>query len=347
MELTIKRAEKHLNSLNEHLQGEITQQKGLFRLDIAEHVGSGMINCICFNKCMTAFEYDITLKEDMHIPLNAPDMDMLYFVYCLEGTAAVKMQESGNYIQLDPLRTAVIYNNQETEGILKVDKGQRFLFNVIGIDKKRYEEQFSDNFHGLEGKLHQLLDYFGKEEKYIRLGAYNLKIGEQIKMLIHQNQKLENEIATYLHFEGICNLILANQISQFYKDVDQRSNTTSLTGQELQLIHQLSEFIVNYPEVQHAIKSLCKKSGLSPNKLQEGFKFMHGRTVSDYVRNVRVEKAEELLRTTDMNISEVVYSVGLTSRSYFCKIFKNKYKCSPKQYKSKRLSKVNIPETVD
>ncbi|GAA0872142.1 hypothetical protein GCM10009117_12890 [Gangjinia marincola] len=68
---------------------------------------------------------------------------------------------------------------------------------------------------------------------------------------------------------------------------------------------------------------------------------MHNRTVADYVRNVRLDKAEELMRTTDLNISEIVYSVGLTSRSYFCKIFKQKYKCSPKQYHMK-LQKANI-----
>ena len=67
--------------------------------------------------------------------------------------------------------------------------------------------------------------------------------------------------------------------------------------------------------------------------LQEGFKLMHGTTVSDYIRAVRVEKAEELIKTSDLNISEVVYSVGFTSRSYFSKIFRQKYNCSPKEYK--------------
>ncbi len=342
MKTTIKRAERQLQALSEHLDGHITRDHGLFALGIGAHLGSGMIRCICFNKCMTAFEYDITLSEDMAIPLNAPDMDVLYFAYCLEGNCAVKLNESDNYVQLDALQTAVIFNAQETMGLLRVRKGQRFIFNIIGIDKSRYEKHFDGDFHGLEGRLKKLLGYFGTDRKYLHLGAYNLKIGEQIKSL--QSQDLEHDIASFLHFEGICNLILANQITQFYQDIEKKANTTSLTGSELQVIHQVSEFICNYPEIQHSIKALCKKSGISPNKLQEGFKFMHGRTVSDYVRNVRVEKAELLLRTTDMNISEVVYSVGLTSRSYFCKIFKNKYNCSPKQYKSKRLCKVKIPE---
>ncbi|MCB0387243.1 MAG: helix-turn-helix transcriptional regulator, partial [Winogradskyella sp.] len=73
--------------------------------------------------------------------------------------------------------------------------------------------------------------------------------------------------------------------------------------------------------------------GLSPSKLQEGFKLMHGHTVTEYIREVRIKKAEELIKNTDMNISEVVYTIGLTSRSYFSKIFKEKYNCSPKDYK--------------
>ncbi|RXJ44361.1 helix-turn-helix domain-containing protein [Gelidibacter gilvus] len=36
-----------------------------------------------------------------------------------------------------------------------------------------------------------------------------------------------------------------------------------------------------------------------------------------------------------MNISEIVYSVGLSSRSYFCRIFKKRFKCSPKLYQQR------------
>ena len=60
---------------------------------------------------------------------------------------------------------------------------------------------------------------------------------------------------------------------------------------------------------------------------------MHGHTVTEYIREVRIKKAEDLLKNTDMNISQVVYTIGLTSRSYFSKIFKEKYNCSPKDYK--------------
>ena len=63
---------------------------------------------------------------------------------------------------------------------------------------------------------------------------------------------------------------------------------------------------------------------------------MHGVTVTKYIRHTRILAAEHVIKTTDLNISEVVYSIGLTSRSYFSKIFKKKYNCSPKDYQLNR-----------
>ena len=341
MERTLRKVEKDLRILSEYLDSPVEKEHGFSVIRVPDHMGSGRVRCICFNKCMSAFEFDITLRQDLRIPLNPPEMDTLYFAYCLEGSCRLKLHNSDNLITLDTLQTAVIYNTPDSNGALDVQNGDRFIFNLISIDRERYERYFENDDFGLEGRLKELLSHFRDSNRYFHLGAYNLKIGEHIKLL--QNQDMSNEIASYLHFEGLCNLILANQISQFHTDLKFEANPTTLSRQELQMIHQVSEFVGNYPEVQHSIRSLCKKSGISPNKLQEGFKFMHGRTVSDFVRNVRVEKSEVLLRTTDMNISEVVYSVGLTSRSYFCKIFKAKYGCSPKHYKRKRWENDRVP----
>lgn len=62
---------------------------------------------------------------------------------------------------------------------------------------------------------------------------------------------------------------------------------------------------------------------------------MHALTLGEYIRSFRLKKSEQLIRTTDLNISQVEDSIGFTSRSYFCKIFKKQYGCGPKVYKSK------------
>ena len=85
------------------------------------------------------------------------------------------------------------------------------------------------------------------------------------------------------------------------------------------------------------LEQLSLKSGLSQAKLQDGFKFLYTRTVTEYIRHVRLEAAREMMTNTDLNISQIVYSIGFTRRSYFSKIFKEKFGITPNQFKKSRL----------
>jgi len=186
-------------------------------------------------------------------------------------------------------------------------------------------------------------------QKSVHLGAYNLKITEQIRLL--QFEDRANDITDLLYLEGIYHLILAYHIEQFYQEIQEEEKFSKLTNTELQQIGVLSEFIISRPEIQHSIDSLCRKAGMSPAKLQDGFKYLHGKTVLNYIRSVRLDKADQLLRDSDLNISEIVYTIGFTSRSYFCKIFKQKYRCTPKAYRkmvrNKTLEKKVLEELLD
>ena len=71
--------------------------------------------------------------------------------------------------------------------------------------------------------------------------------------------------------------------------------------------------------------------------MQDGFKFLYNRTVTEYIRHIRLESARDLLKTTDLNISQIVYTIGFSSRSYFSKIFREKYGITPNEFKKKLL----------
>ncbi|WP_323027282.1 AraC family transcriptional regulator [Gelidibacter japonicus] len=87
------------------------------------------------------------------------------------------------------------------------------------------------------------------------------------------------------------------------------------------------------PSENYNLDDISRNSGLSQAKLQEGFKFLYARTVSEYIRHVRLEAARDLMNSTDLNISQIVYTIGFTSRSYFSKIFKEKYDMTPHEFK--------------
>ena len=58
-------------------------------------------------------------------------------------------------------------------------------------------------------------------------------------------------------------------------------------------------------------------------------------TLGQYILKLRLEKAASLLSTTNKTVTEVVFSVGIESPSYFTKAFKAQFGVSPSDFKNK------------
>ena len=142
-----------------------------------------------------------------------------------------------------------------------------------------------------------------------------------------------------MQIEGLVYQILSKHIVQHDNVVNNKLPPTSLKKKELKIVRDLAQRIEGDVSIEYSLDNLSIESGLSQAKLQEGFKLLYTRTVAEYVRHARLEVARDYIRTTDMNISEIVYSIGLNSRSYFSKIFKSKYGLSPREFQKK----VKIP----
>ena len=67
-----------------------------------------------------------------------------------------------------------------------------------------------------------------------------------------------------------------------------------------------------------------------------------------FIRSIRLHKASELLTTSDMSISDIAYSVGFSSASYLVKCFREKYGCTPGEWRDRenRQQSVNDEPSV-
>lgn len=80
-------------------------------------------------------------------------------------------------------------------------------------------------------------------------------------------------------------------------------------------------------------EQLSSALGVSRSKLYRELKRIDGYSLSDYVRNVRLEKAAYLLVNSHLNIQEIMSEVGFINSSHFTKVFKLKYDMTPSEYK--------------
>ena len=81
-----------------------------------------------------------------------------------------------------------------------------------------------------------------------------------------------------------------------------------------------------------SIDKVCDETGLSHSILYRKIKNLTGQTLNEFIRTVRVRRAEQLLRTKKFSVSEVMYETGFSNHSYFSKCFRKLYDLSPKEY---------------
>lgn len=105
-------------------------------------------------------------------------------------------------------------------------------------------------------------------------------------------------------------------------------------NQEQSFITKMNDIIkANVENPKFSVEDLADKVGVSRVQLYRKVKAIIGINISDHINNVKLEKAAELLKSNEMNISEIAYSLGFSSPNYFSTAFKNKFGISPKEYK--------------
>jgi AraC-like DNA-binding protein len=58
-----------------------------------------------------------------------------------------------------------------------------------------------------------------------------------------------------------------------------------------------------------------------------------GNTANNYIARIRMDRAARMLKQTDMNIGEVAMKCGFEDVSYFSRVFKQAFDCTPSQYR--------------
>ena len=80
------------------------------------------------------------------------------------------------------------------------------------------------------------------------------------------------------------------------------------------------------------LESLGRQAGCSPFYLSRIFSQHMGKTISQYIRQLRMEKAAELLRAGKLNVTQVAMEVGYSSSSHFSVAFHETFGCCPGLY---------------
>lgn len=103
---------------------------------------------------------------------------------------------------------------------------------------------------------------------------------------------------------------------------------------------QCVDYIYSHIKDRITVQSLSEHTGLSCNYLSRIFKQNLGVSISEYIREQKIEKATHLLRYSDQSIIEISNYLSFSSQSHFIQIFESYTGMTPKKYRDKHYKSI-------
>ncbi|MDY7395009.1 two-component regulator propeller domain-containing protein [Aureibaculum sp. 2210JD6-5] len=91
----------------------------------------------------------------------------------------------------------------------------------------------------------------------------------------------------------------------------------------------------NLANSKFSVKDFASNIGMSHSVLYRKILALTGQTVTEFIKSIRLIRAEELLLKSSYNINEISDMTGFSSLSYFSTCFKKKFGITPSEYKTK------------
>ena len=110
-------------------------------------------------------------------------------------------------------------------------------------------------------------------------------------------------------------------------DIDVTSEDEALVQRAREIVEE------NMENADFSVQELADEIGLSSRQLQRRLREIVNQSPVEFIRNLRLHRAAQLLEARWGNVSEVAYRVGFTSLSYFAKCFKEEFGETPSAFK--------------
>ncbi|HUH45880.1 MAG TPA: hybrid sensor histidine kinase/response regulator transcription factor, partial [Arenibacter sp.] len=114
--------------------------------------------------------------------------------------------------------------------------------------------------------------------------------------------------------------LIFNKYFSVISDLPSHGNTTSLDKEFIEKV--LNYINKNMDDPDLSVESLASQLNLSRSQFYRKIKALTNQTANEFLRNIRLNRAKQLLEKGNSTISEVCFNVGFSSPSYFTKCFK-------------------------
>lgn len=238
-----------------------------------------------------------------------------------------------------------IIDGEETEK--KVEEDSELNVKALQIDK--LDRKIIENFlkTGLKSEVTHFVDEyfesFGEKNiqsllfrQYVTMDIYLTAVAV-LESLDYNSDDLVTRCGDFKDMESVFPTV--EQTKDYLKvvigtTIDLRETVSKRKYSSL-LKNATNYIEQNYDNDEISLNTVAASVNLSPNHFSTIFSQEIGKTFVEYLTNVRMEKAKEMLRGSSMKTAEIAYAVGYKDAHYFSYLFKKTQKCTPREFRSR------------
>lgn len=315
------------------LKEQIYNVKPMVENELSYSIISNALNLIDYTMCMECLDINFKLGYAMIIKVNKK-YDYATMNYAekkvLKNDIAEFIKElvnryykalvNGSFTENIVL---FIQNNSEDDYSVRIDS-----INSGRKIRKEVKEKFGVSLSIGIGKQYRGIDNLiqSYEEAYVSLNHtipdVNVKHFQDISAIINEKCITNKE---YNEHKSLKNNHTEYSICDLYRE--DQNNCKNILLKSI-------DYIKNNYYKDITLDKVANKFNLSPYYFSRTFKEFVGVNYSEYITEIRIEKAKQMLKDHDLSIKEICFKVGYNDPNYFSRVFKKVEKISPTEYKS-------------
>ncbi|HLT88837.1 MAG TPA: helix-turn-helix domain-containing protein, partial [Sphingobacterium sp.] len=122
----------------------------------------------------------------------------------------------------------------------------------------------------------------------------------------------------------------------FHTTIEVTPSSITINSLDEELVQKALQSVeANMDNPEYSVEDLGKDIGLSRGHLYRKLQSITDQSPADFIRTIRLKRAAQLLRDSQLNITEIAYMVGFNTLKYFNKHFKSTFGETPSQYRNK------------
>lgn len=246
--------------------------------------------------------------------------------FFLESNQVVESKDAVYFRQMEPEKIDVSKIRSKKDDQELLDRFLKFgtMEEVESFVENYFDSIGEENYQSLMYRQYVMMNLFFTVNDFLRM----LEI--PVEQISPEYQDIQEMV-----IKSSSKAAMVQMVSGLFKEVLELRDTKArkkYTG----LLEEARSFIQeNYQSENMSLNTVAEKINISPSYFSTIFSAEMGKTFVEYLTEVRLEKAKELLMCTTLRSAEIGYQVGYKDSHYFSYIFKKIIGCTPKEFRNR------------